>query len=98
MNRKNIVQARITGDLAADLAAEVERTRAANATATESVVVRALLSEAIAARRGRPPSVADAGYKEGWLRGYSEAKRAMQEAASKSAPFTRPRRPPGGST
>ncbi len=89
MNRDRILQVRLDRDLARDLRDQVERARRDDARVTESVVARMLLRDALAARGGRPLPVGEQAFKEGWLRGYGEAKRAMQEAMKGSEPFRR---------
>jgi len=85
VNKRGILQVRLDGDLQRAFAAEVARARKVNVSVSESVVARMLLAEAMSSRIGRPITVAEQGFREGWLRGYGESRRAFLEAAQTSA-------------
>lgn len=97
MNRQGILQVRVDRDLARDLDEQIKLAQGVDKTVTESVVVRYLLREVLAARKGRVIPVGEQAYKEGWLRGYGDAKHELQKPQSKTEPFERPPPKPAGS-
>lgn len=91
MNRSHILHVRLDRDLVRELTALIRAARERDPRATESLVARVLLREALAARRGQPLPVEDQGFREGWLAGYAEAQRGFQTAMAGTQPFQRGR-------
>lgn len=82
-------QVRLDRDLAAGLESLLGISQATDKTATESVLVRVLLREALAARKGKLVGASEQGYREGWLRGYGDAQQTAQLAFHAGAPSRR---------
>jgi hypothetical protein len=84
------IQARLDNQLARAVAIEVAAAKNANPEVGTCAVVRMLLREALAARGGRVLPVSDQGFIEGFMRGSSEAQRAVQTALHSRGPSGRP--------
>ncbi|HEV3192107.1 MAG TPA: hypothetical protein VGY54_16460 [Polyangiaceae bacterium] len=89
--RYGILKVRLDDHLRRLLQQHVAEIQVRDPDATLSSVARNVLREGLAQRLGRPASMADAGYREGFARAFSEVRRVVQEAMRTVAPPKEPR-------